>query len=84
MCDGVGQDSGYRHEESHLMHDMKYSIKDFIFCMECGLMYVCNICAFRWGVALIGEFSYWALLTSSWDPLLGTGSVQGDNAPKWP
>ena len=26
MCEGVNQDSGYGHEESHLMHDMKYSI----------------------------------------------------------
>ena len=26
MCEGVDQDSGYGHEESHLMHDMKYSI----------------------------------------------------------
>ena len=25
-CEGVGQDSGYGPEESHLMHDMKYSI----------------------------------------------------------
>ena len=40
MCEGVGQDSCYGHEESHLMHDMKYSILDCIFCMECGLMYV--------------------------------------------
>ena len=23
MCEGVGQDSGYGHEESHLIHDMK-------------------------------------------------------------
>ena len=38
-------------------------------------------CAFRWRVALVGEFFYWALLTSSWDLLLGTGSVQGDDAP---
>ena len=30
-------------------------------------------CAFRRGVALVGEFFYWALLTLSWDPLLGTG-----------
>ena len=32
---------------------------------------------FRWGVALVGEFNYWALLTPSWDPLFrymtGTG-----------
>ena len=26
MCEGVGQDSSYGHEESHLMHDMIYSI----------------------------------------------------------
>ena len=26
MCEGVGQDSGYGHDESHLMHDNKYSI----------------------------------------------------------
>ena len=26
MCEGVDQDSGYGHKESHLMHDMKYSI----------------------------------------------------------
>ena len=24
-------------------------------------------CALRWGVALIGDFLYWALLTSSWE-----------------
>ena len=37
-------------------------------------------CAFRQAVALIGEFFYWALLTPSWDPLSGTGGVQGDDA----
>ena len=36
MCERVGQDSGCGHEESHLMHDMIYSIYDCIFCMECG------------------------------------------------
>ena len=41
-------------------------------------------CAFRWGVALVGEFFYWALLTPSWEPFSGTGSVQGDNAPMRP
>ena len=25
-CEGVGWDSGYGHEESHLTHDMKYSM----------------------------------------------------------
>ena len=41
MCEGASQDSSYGHEESHLMHDMKYSISDCIFCIECGLMYAC-------------------------------------------
>ena len=35
MCEGFGQDSGYEHDESHLMHDMKYSILDCIIYMEC-------------------------------------------------
>ena len=38
-------------------------------------------CAFRQGVALVEKFFYWALFTSSWDPLSGTWSVQGDDAP---
>ena len=37
-------------------------------------------CTFRWRVALVGEIFYWALLTLSWDPLSGTGGVQGDDA----
>ena len=32
------------------------------------------------GVALVEEFFYWALLTQLWDPLLGIGGVQGDDA----
>ena len=38
-------------------------------------------CAFRQGVALAGEFFYWALLTLLWDSLSGTVGVQGDDAP---
>ena len=41
-------------------------------------------CAFRWGVALVGEFFYSALLTPLWDPFSGTGGVQGDGAPTRP
>ena len=37
-------------------------------------------CAFRRGVALVGKIFYCALLTPSWDPLSGTGDVQGDGA----
>ena len=25
-------------------------------------------CVLRWGVAIVGDYHYWALLTSSWDP----------------
>ena len=34
------------------------------------------MCILGGGVALIGNIFYWALLTSSWDPLSGTGPVQ--------
>ena len=38
-------------------------------CMECELNVLCVItCALRWGVTHIGDYHYWALLTSSWDP----------------
>ena len=42
MCEGIGQNSGYGHEESYLMHDMKFPYRIAFFCMECGLMYVCH------------------------------------------
>ena len=35
-------------------------------------------CALRWGVALVGEFLYWALLTLSWENISGTGDTLGD------
>ena len=37
-------------------------------------------CAFSRGVALVRKIFYWALLIPSWDPLSGTGGVQGDDA----
>ena len=42
ICEGVGQDSGYGHEGSHLIHDMKYSMLDCIFYVECGMICVCH------------------------------------------
>ena len=38
---------------------------------------------FRWGVALIGEFFYWALLTPLWDPLSDTGGGDPMVADHW-
>ena len=38
--------------------------------------YATIACALRWGVALIEDYHYWALLTPSWDPLSGTSQVQ--------
>ena len=62
------------------MHDIKHSM--------CKLQIVWNAygcCVplhahFRWGVALIGKFYYWALLTPSWDPPSSTWSIQEDDA----
>ena len=39
-CEGVGQDSGYGHEESHLINDMKLFHIELHFCIEYGVMYV--------------------------------------------
>ena len=33
-------------------------------------------CVHRWGVSLVGDYHYWALITPSWDPLSGIGQVQ--------
>ena len=51
--------------------------------MECDWTFSCFPLHvhFRWEVALVEEFFYLALLTPSWDPLSGTGSLQGDDAP---
>ena len=67
------------------MHDTKHFIYDCIIYMEYGLMFYVNhfMCILR-GVALVGEFFYWVLLTTLWDPLSNTGGVQGDGAPTRP
>ena len=31
---------------------------------------------FRWGITLVEDYHYWALLIPSWDPVSGTGPVQ--------
>ena len=58
MCEGVGQDSDYGHEESHLMHDMNIPYKiAFSEWNVVRCMYVIA-CAFRREVALVREFFY--------------------------
>ena len=53
--------------------------KTAFFYTECGMMCVCAIaCALRWGVALVGEFLYWALLTPSWENISGMGGTSGE------
>ena len=41
-------------------------------------------CAFYVGSSPCRRIFYWALLTSLWDPHLGTGYIQGDGAPTRP
>ena len=43
-------------------------------------MFLLECVVLRCGVALVGGILYWPLLTPSWDPFSGTGSVQGDVA----
>ena len=44
--------------------------------LGCVFDYATIACALRWGVAFLGDYHYWALLTPLWDPLSGTGQVQ--------
>ena len=68
------------------MHDMKKKFHVGLHFLH-GMWY--DVCVplhvhFKWGVALVGEFIYWALFTPLWDPLSGTEGVQGDGAPTRP
>ena len=38
--------------------------------LGCVFDYATIACALRWGVALVGDYHYWALLIPSWDPPL--------------
>ena len=44
--------------------------------LRCVFDYATIEFALMWGVALVGDYHYWVLLTPSWDPLSGTGQVQ--------
>ena len=48
--------------------------------LGCVFDYATIACALRWGVALVGDYHYWALLTVSWDPLSGTSQVQATDS----
>ena len=78
MCEGVGQDSGCGHEESHHMHDIKsFHVRIAIVWNVNGCL-CAIVCSFRWGVTLVGKFNYWALLTPSWEKISGTERTPGD------
>ena len=44
-------------------------------CVCCAII----ACTLKWGVALVGVIFYWALFTSSWDPLSDTGPMQASD-----
>ena len=60
MYEGVGEDS--RHRVSHV--DIR--VGTCILLLECVCVFAIA-CALRWGVALVGEFIYWSLLTPLWE-----------------
>ena len=49
--------------------------------LECVFDCATIACALRWGVALIGDYHYWALLTPSWDHISGVRQLPVDDAP---
>ena len=64
-------DSGYGHEDiSCMTYDIHVDIL-----LAC--VFVCATIArvLRWGVTLVGDYHYWALLTPSRNPLSGIGPV---------
>ena len=46
----------------------RHSARDVYVALGCVFDYATIACAHRWGVALVGDCHYWALLTPSWDP----------------
>ena len=46
----------------HLSRDIHDSLECLFICLDV------IPCALRWGVALVGDYHYWALLTPLWDP----------------
>ena len=49
--------------------------------LGCVFDYATIACELRWGVALIGDYHYWDLLTPSWDHISGARQLQVDDAP---
>ena len=56
--------------------EYRHSCRHVYVALGCAFDYATIGCALRWGVALVGDYQYWALLTPSWDPLSDTGQVQ--------
>ena len=46
----------------------RHSSRHVYVALGCVFDYATIACALRWGVALVGDYQYWALLTLSWDP----------------
>ena len=73
MCERVGEDS--RHEIGYVDIQVDTCMLHLDVCL------IVRPCALRWGVALIGDYHYWALLTPSWDHISGAGQLPVDGAP---
>ena len=54
----------------HLSRDIHDSLECLFVCLDV------IACALRWGIALVGDYHYWALLTPSWDPPFRYSKVQ--------
>ena len=78
MCERVGENS--RHGIGHV--DIQVDM--CMFALGCVFDCATIVSALRWGVALVGNYHYWALLTPLLDPFSGTGGVQEDDAPTRP
>ena len=48
--------------------ECRHSGRHVYVALGCVFDYATIACALRWGVAIVGDYHYWALLTLSWDP----------------
>ena len=59
----------------------RHSGRQVYVALECVFDCATIACALRWGVALVGDYHYWVLLTPSWDHISSAGQFPVDESP---
>ena len=59
----------------------RHSSRHVYIALGCGFDCATIACSLRCGVALLGDYHFWALLTPSWDNISGAGQLPVDGTP---